>query len=89
MVVDRLCDETEDGDIVVAGLYCDFLAQQEQTITNMIGAILKQLVGREEIMKDVREAFQKRKQGFGGRRLLLADLMGMLRIAIPLLPQVP
>ena len=54
----------------------------------MIGAILKQLVGREEIMKDVREAFQKRRRGFGGRRLLLADLMGMLRTAIALLPQV-
>ena len=88
LVIDRLCDQAEDGDIVVAGLYCDFLAQQEQTITDIIGAILKQLVGREEIMKDVREVFQKRKQGFGGRRLLLADLMGMLRTAIALLPQV-
>ena len=87
-MVDRLCDLAEDGDITVTGLYCDFLAQQEQTVTNMIGAILKQLVNREEIMKGVRETFQKRKQGFGGRRLLLADLMGMLRIAIALLPQV-
>ena len=87
-MVDRLCDQAEDGDIVVAGLYCDFLAQQEQTVTNMIGAILKQLVDREEIMKGVCEAFQKRKQGFGGRRLLLADLMGMLRTTIALLPQV-
>ena len=39
-------------------------------------------------MKSIREAYQKRKQGFGGRRLLLADLMGMLRTAIALLPQV-
>jgi hypothetical protein len=77
-----------EEDIAVAGLYCDFLAQQEQTITNMMGAILKQLVGRGGIPKDLREAFQKGKKEIGGRGLRLADLMGMLRIAIASLPQV-
>ena len=46
LVIDRLCDQTGDRDVTVAGFYCDFLAQQEQTIINMIGAILKQVVGR-------------------------------------------
>ena len=82
LVIDRLCDQAREEDLVVAWLYCDFLAQQEQTVINMIGAILKQLVGRREIPKDIREAFQE------GRRPLLADLKRILRIAIASLPQV-
>jgi len=88
LVIDRLCDQAGDRDIAVAGFYCDFLAQQEQTITSMIGAILKQIVGRGDTPKDVREAFQKGKKEFGGRGLLLADMIGMLRTIITSLPQV-
>ena len=77
-----------DGDSAVVGFYCDFLAQQEQTVTNMIGAILKQLVARGDIPKSVREAFQKGKKEFGGRGPLHDDVMGMLRTAIASLSQV-
>jgi len=87
-VIDRLCDQAGGEDIAVTGLYCDFLAQQEQTVTDMIGAILKQLVGRGDIPKEVREAFQKAKKEFGGRGLLLAEMMEMLRIALASLSQV-
>jgi len=80
-VIDNLCDEARGEDISVAGLYYDFLAQQEQTITNVLGAILKQLVGRGDIPKSIREAFEEGKKEIGGRGLLHADLMGMLRIA--------
>ena len=88
MVIDRLCDRAGDGDSAVVGFYCDFLAQQEQTVTNMIGAILKQLVGRGDIPKDVREAFRKGKKEFGGRGPLHGDMMGMLRTAVASLSQV-
>ena len=37
LVIDSLWDEAGDGDIAVAVLYCDFLTQQEQTITNIMG----------------------------------------------------
>jgi len=87
-VIDSLCDEEREEDIAVACLYCDFLAQQEQTITNIMGAILKQLVGRGDIPKDVREAFQRGKKEIGGRGLLLSDLMRMLRTAISSLSRV-
>ena len=80
-MIDNLCDEARGEDISVAGLYYDFLAQQEQTITNVLGAILKQLVGMGGIPEDIRGAFQKGKGEIGGRGLLHADLMGMLRIA--------
>ena len=88
LVTDTLCDQAKREGIFVACLYYDFLAQQEQTITNMMGAILKQLVGGGEIPKNVQEAFQEGKKEIGGRGLRLADLMRMLGIAIASLPQV-
>ena len=80
-MIDSLCDQAREDDLTVAWLYCDYNAQQEQTVGNMMGAILKRLVGR-EIPEDIQKAFQE------GRRPLLADLIRMLRIAIASLPQV-
>ena len=88
LVVDSFCDQAKKREIAVACLYYDFLAQREQTITNIIGAILKQLVGGGYIPKILREAFQQGKKEIGGRGLRQADLMPMLRIAIASLPQV-
>jgi len=87
LVIDNLCDQAEE-DIAVAGLYCDFPSQQEQTVNNIVGAILKQLVGRGDIPSYLREAFQKAKKEFGGRGPQLTDLMGMLRTTIASLPRV-
>ena len=87
-MIDTLCDRAREGNIAVAGLYCDYLAQEEQTTTNIIGAILKQLVDRGDIPEYLREAFQEAREETGGRRLRLADLMRMLRVAIASLPQV-
>ena len=81
LVIDMLCDQAREEDFAVAWLYCDYLAQQEQTVVNMMGAIWNQLVGRREIPKEIREAFQE------GRRPLLPDLVQMLRVAIASLSQ--
>ena len=86
-MIDSLCDQPEDVPVAVACLYYDFLAQNEQSITNMVGAILKQLVGGGDIPEDIRKAFQKGKNELGGRGLLHADLMRMLKVAISSLPQ--
>jgi len=88
LVIDSLCDQAREEDIAVACLYCDFQAQQAQTTANMIGAILKQLIGRGDIPDNVRQAFQKGKREVGGRRPLHADLMQMLKITIASLAQV-
>ena len=87
-MIDSLCDRAKEENIAVSGLYCDFLSQQEQTITNIMGAILKQLVGRGGIQDYVREAFREAQKEFGGRGLRLADLTRMLKIAIASLHQV-
>jgi len=88
LVIDSLCDQAGDENIAVAAFYCDFLSQQEQTINNIVGAILKQLVGRGGIAKDLREAFQKAKKEVGGRGPRLGDLIGMLKATIASLPRV-
>ena len=81
LVIDKLCDQAREEDIVVAWLYCDFKTQQDQTAIDMMGAILKRLVGS-EIPEGIRKAFTE------GRRPLLADLMRILKTAITSLPQV-
>ena len=87
LVIDNLCGQAGERENAVAGLYCDSLAQKEQTVTNMMGAILKQLAGRGGIPKDIREAFRRGEEGFGGGRPRPLDPMGLLRIVMSSLPQ--
>ena len=82
LVIDSLCDQAGKEDITVACFYCDFVAQEEQTITSVMGAILKQLVGGGDIPDYLREAFQKGQNEIGGRGLLISDLRRMLKTAI-------
>ena len=85
-MIDKLCDQARDEDLAVAWLYFDYNAKEEQTVVSIMGAILKELIGRGEIPKEIREAFRE-AENFGGRRLLLSDLRQMLGIAIGLLPK--
>ena len=87
-MIDSLCDQARKENIAVVGFYCDYLSQMKQTTTNMIGAVLRQLVSRGNIPNYLREAFRKGKEELGGRRLRFPDLVGMLKIVIASLPQV-
>ena len=87
-MIDSLCDHAEEENIAVAAFYCDYLSQQEQNINNVVGAILRQLVGRVGITKDLREAFKKAQKEVGGRGPRLADMIGMLRTVIASLSRV-
>ena len=88
LVVDHLCDEPGEENIAIAGFYCDFRDQYEQTTTNIMGAILKQLVVREEVLEHVKTAFNKAKMKVGGRGLRLPDMVAMLKQAVTILPRV-
>ena len=88
LVIDNLCDESGEEDIAIAMFYCDFRDQKEQTATNIIGAILKQLVFRREMLEHVQKVFQKAKNEVGGRGLLLPGIVQMLKQAVVILPQV-
>ena len=84
-MIDNLCDQAEENDLAVAWLYCDFLTHKEQSATDMLGAILRQLVSVREIPEDIRQRFRKR---YPDRGLRLSDMVGMLKSAISLLRQV-
>jgi len=81
LVIDHLRNQARKEGRAVAWLYCDYRARQEQTVINVIGAILRQLIGR-EIPEEIGEELQE------GTRLLLTDLKRMLKIAIDSLAQV-
>ena len=42
--------------------YCNFRHQQDLTATNIIGAILKQVVVKDQVLEHVQAAFQEAKQ---------------------------
>ena len=69
-------------DVAVVGLYCDFHSQQEQSTTNMLGAMLKQLASRGGIPEHTRKVFRKAKKEFGGRGLQLSEMVATLKKTI-------
>ena len=87
-MIDDLCDGPSEEGIAIAMFYCDFRDQREQTTTNIIGTILKQLLVRGEVLEHVQKAFQKAKKEVGGRGLRLPDMVQMLKQAVATLPRV-
>jgi len=88
LVIDTLCDEPCEEEIAIAMFYCDFRDKEEQTTINVMGAILKQLLVRGEVLEHVQKAFQKAKKEVGGRGLRLPDMVQMLKQAVATLPKV-
>ena len=88
LAIDSLCDQARGVNTAVVGLYCDFLAQQEQSTTSILGAILKQLASRGGIPEDIQEAFQRDKGEFGGRGLLLRDMVEILKKTVTSLERI-
>jgi len=88
LVIDSLCDRPCGEDIAIAMFYCDFRDHEQQTATDIVGAILKQLVVRGTVLENVRTAFQKAKNEVGGRGLRHPDMVQMLKQAIAELPRV-
>ena len=88
LVIDWLCDRVGNQDMAVAGLYCDYLAHKEQSATNILGAILNQLLERDGIPDSLRQAFHIDKRRFGGRALQILGLVKILKETIASLPEV-
>ena len=80
LVVDRLCDQVKEHNTAVACFYVDFAAREEQFPTNMLGSLLKQIVGGlEKIPDEIRETFQDYKKVIGGRGLRVPEIVEMLQ----------
>jgi len=87
LVVDRLCDRVKEQNTAVACFYVDFAAREEQSPTNMLGSLLKQIVGGlEKIPDEIRETFQNYKKVIGGRGLRVAEIVEMLQTVTSLQP---
>ena len=82
LVIDRLCDKAREQNATVSCFYFDFAAQKEQATTNMLGALLKQLVsGLEETPEEISRTYQDQRSAVGGRGPLLSDIVKMMQTA--------
>ena len=79
-MIDRLCDQARGQNTTVACFYFDFAAQKEQSLTNMLGAVLKQLVcGMGEVPEEISRAYQGQRNAIGGRGPQLSGIVKMLQ----------
>ena len=80
LVVDWLCDHSRGQNRAVACFYLDFEARKEQSATNVLGSLLRQMVsGMESIPEEISRAFHEQRKDIGGRRLQLGDIVKMLQ----------
>jgi len=80
LVIDKLCDETVEGDTAIACFYFDFAARNEQSPVNMLGSLLRQLVsGLDRIPEPVVRCFRKEKKVIGGRGLQVSGILKMFQ----------
>ena len=78
--MDRLCDQVRGQNTVVLCFYFDFAARKEQSATNMLGSLVKQMVrGMERIPDEISTTFQEQEKAIGGCGPQLADLVKMLQ----------
>jgi len=75
LVVDTLREQTRGQNIVVLSLYCDYQAQRDQSVVNMIGGLLRQVVlGAPSVPGEIKSAFDESKRG-GGQGLRLQEIL--------------
>ena len=80
LVVDRLCDQAAGKNTAVTCFYFDFAARKEQSVTNMLGSLLKQVVGgMAKVPEEISRAFQEQRMAIGGRGPRLPDMVKMLQ----------
>ena len=80
LVVDRLCDQARGKNTAVTCFYLDFAARKEQSVANILGSLLRQVVGgMERVPEEITRAFQEQKMAIGGRGLRLPDIVKMLQ----------
>ena len=73
---------SSEQDITAVGLYCDYLDRKEQTTSNILGAMLKQLIGSGVVPDEIRKSFEVAKRHFGGVHPEVPEVLKMLKTAI-------
>jgi len=78
VVVDYLCDQAVGQEMAVACFYYDFASREAQSPTNMLGSLLKQLLGGlDAIPMEIAQKFRNQQKVIGSRRLRLPDIVKM------------
>jgi len=87
LVVDKLCDTARERNIAVSCFYVDFAAREEQSPTNILGSLLKQIVdGLERIPDEISRMFKEHKGVIGGRGLRVPEIVKLLQNVTSLRP---
>jgi len=87
LVVDNLCDMAGERNIAVSCFYLDFAAREEQSPANILGSLLKQIVGKlEKIPDEINQMFQDNKEVIGGRGLRVLEIVKLLQSVTNLQP---
>jgi len=80
LAVDRLCDQTIRQNAAITGFYFNFAARKGQSVTSVLGALVKQVVsGIERIPEEISRAFQEQKMPISRREPRLSDIVKMLQ----------
>ena len=80
MVIDNLCNQARGQNATVACFYCDFAAQNEQSLATILSSLLKQLVfGLDEIPEEISKAYEERKNAIGGQGPQISNILNMLQ----------
>jgi len=80
-VVDTLCDRTRPQNAPVTCFYLDFAARNEQSATNVLGSLLKQMLsGTGRIPEEIWQTLQEQKESVSGRRPQLVGIVKMLQL---------
>jgi len=81
LVIDALRNKAGEAgeDIAVAYFYFDSAIQKEQSAANVLGALLKQVVGGfTQMPEKIADAFRKHKKFLGGWKLQLPEIVEIL-----------
>jgi len=80
LVVDRLCNQYARKNTAVTCFYLDFAARKEQSVSSILGSLLRQVVGgMERVPEGVTEAFEGQQMAIGGRGPRLPYILEMLQ----------
>ena len=76
------------GNAAVACFYFDFAAREEQLPAEVLGSVLKQVVGGlNEVPERIVKAFRNREKVIGGQRLSLEEIVDFMQdISSPPVP---
>jgi len=80
LAIDTLSHQFSHQNAIVACFYFDFAAREEQSPTDMLGSLVRQIVsGLENIPKEVVREYDRNKRVAGGRRPRLSEIQTMLQ----------